>query len=542
MKKVILTISVLLGLVSFGVSQTKDNVARECVLFELFTGVRCPYCPAAANAVAQMLDEGLAIAPVAYHTTAFSTDLYYTSETNARASYYGITSYPTLKADGTLNHSGGGGASESNYSFYRNIYNQRINQTSPFTIDLSCEPDASSQWTAHCTVNQVGECSATNLRVMIALTQCNINVGWQGMQGLHHVCRDMIPNQNGTTFTGPSMTIDVPFEMNWPKDDCYLTAWVQNNSNPKEVYQAVRLSLSMNLDYDLVMNGLKTTSTTNCSGMVSPIVTLLNCGHETVTSCDLVAFVDNIEVHRETWTGTIPAGGQVECEMEEFDMGGGAQMMVKVVNPNGHDDGYEGDNFRVVTFEEPALIDGYVKMQFKTDANPEETEVQVKNMVTGEVFQSFTFDKPKQVYTEEFVLPSEGCYRISFLDAAGNGFGNGALFKFQDSSGNTLFSGNASITFRHELAFEVTCDATWDVTEQELSKVEIMPNPSDGTFYLNLGEGSWQITVFDLSGRMVFQDSHFSEGKITLEGCESGMYFLRATDGNKEVLRKLMVY
>ena len=97
MKKIILTIAVLLGLVSFGVSQTKDNVARECVLFELFTGVRCPYCPAAANAVAQMLDEGLAIAPVAYHTSAFSTDLYYTSETNARASYYNISSYPTLR-------------------------------------------------------------------------------------------------------------------------------------------------------------------------------------------------------------------------------------------------------------------------------------------------------------------------------------------------------------------------------------------------------------------------------------------------------------
>ena len=544
MKKLILTISVLLGLACIGVSQTKDNVARECVLFELFTGVRCPYCPAAANAVAQMLDEGLAIAPVAYHTSAFSTDLYYTSETNARASYYNISSYPTLKGDGTLSHSGGGNASQTNYSSYRNIYNQRINQTSPFTIDLSCEPDASGQWSVHCTVNQVGECSATNLKVMIALTQCNINVGWQGMQGLHHVCRDMIPNQNGTAFEGPSMSFDIPFDLNWPKDDCYLTAWIQNNTNPKEVYQAVRLSLSMNLDYDLVLNGVKTTTATNCSGIVRPTLSVLNCGHETVTSCDLVAFVDNVEVHRETWTGEIPVKGQVSCEMEEFDMGEGGQLTLKVLNPNGQDDGYEGDNFRVVTFEEPAVIDGYIKMQFKTDSNPEETVVQVKDMESGEVVQSFTFELPKHVYTEEFVLPSASCYRISVLDLAGNGLGSGAIFKFTDASNQTLFNGSSATHFTDELALEVYGDgsSTWEVPEQEESRVEIMPNPSDGTFYLNLGEGTWQVTVFDLSGRMVHQVSQFTEGKIALDGCESGMYFLMATDGSKEIVRKLLVY
>lgn len=128
----------LMGL--FATAQTKDNVARECVLFEVFTGVQCPYCPAAANGIAQLLEEGKAIAPVAYHTSAFSRPEYYTNETEARASYYGITSYPTLKADGLLTFSGGGGASESNYSTYLSRYNQRINQTSPFTIDLSMEP------------------------------------------------------------------------------------------------------------------------------------------------------------------------------------------------------------------------------------------------------------------------------------------------------------------------------------------------------------------------------------------------------------------
>ena len=71
MKKTILFFALIALVVTTVPAQPKTNVARECVLFELFTGVRCPYCPAAANAVAQLLSEGKAVAPVAYHTTAF---------------------------------------------------------------------------------------------------------------------------------------------------------------------------------------------------------------------------------------------------------------------------------------------------------------------------------------------------------------------------------------------------------------------------------------------------------------------------------------
>ena len=92
MKKTILLFALFAMFFPTANAQTRENVARECVLFELFTGVRCQYCPAAANAVAQLLEEGKAIAPVAFHTSAFSTADYYTTETNARASYYGITS------------------------------------------------------------------------------------------------------------------------------------------------------------------------------------------------------------------------------------------------------------------------------------------------------------------------------------------------------------------------------------------------------------------------------------------------------------------
>lgn len=541
MKKTILILSLVLGFATAAMAQTK-NVARECVLFELFTGVRCPYCPAAANAVAQMMEEGLAIAPVGYHTSAFSTALYYTAETNARANYYGISSYPTLKADGVTGVSGGGSASENMYSYYINYYNQRINVTSPFTIDLTVEPQDDGTCIAHCTVTQVGDCSSTNVKVMMALTQCNINVGWQGMQGLHHVCRDMIPTQLGTAFTGPTMTINEPFELNWPKEDCYLTAWVQSYNGNKEVYQAVRLSLAMDLDYDLVLSGVDKISENNCSGMIEPMISVSNVGHYEVNSFDIVALVNGVEVHREPWTGSLPVGESIEFQMNEFEVGDASAVTMMVVDPNGHTDEFLGDNRVSISYGEVDTFDGYLKMQFKTDSHPEETTVQIQDMDNGEIVREFTFDMPNHVYQEDIEIMSAGCYRINFLDSAGNGLSDGALFQFKTSTGTVVLRGNINENFKYKKTCELYCDGTLDVADQTHSEVTVFPNPTDGAFQLNVGEGVWQVSVFDFSGRMVYRNDQYSNGLISLEGCESGVYFMKATNGTKEIIRKVMLY
>lgn len=542
MKRIVIIIAVVLGLASSVVAQTKDNVARECVLFELFTGVNCPYCPAAANAVAQFLDEGKPIAPVAYHTNSFSTPLYYTTETNARASFYGVTSYPTLKTDGVYSMSGGGSASQNNYSYYIGYYNNRINQTSPFTIDLTCEPLPDGTCMAHCTVTQVGDCSATNLKVMIALTQCNINVSWQGMTGLHHVCRDLIPTQNGTTFVGPSVSIDEPFNLNWPKEDCYLTAWIQTFSGNKEVFQAVRLPLAMNLDYDLAMKNVEEYSPTNCSGTISPIVTVKNVGMQDISSFDIIALVDGTEKYRETWTGTLPSGEMVEHQMGLANIGDCEQVTFMVVEPDGHEDGFAADNKLVVSFDETPTIDGALVMQLKTDQHPEETTVKIQDMATGEVVNEFTFDQPGHAYVQDIVLMKATCYRITVYDSAGDGFGAGAVLRFTDGEGHLLFKGGATYPFKNEYSFELYCDGTISTSETVVPEPVVYPNPSHETVYVTLGEGEWQLEVYDMSGRLVLRNERFTNGPLELEGCSDGVYLLKADNGKEKVISKIMRY
>lgn len=540
MKKTILFLVLTILFGSSITAQTKENVARECVLFEVFTGVRCPYCPAAANAIAQLLEEGKEIAPVAYHTRSFSTADYYTSETEARASFYGISSYPTLKADGMLSYVGGGSASESNYSYYINRYNQRVGVSSPFTIDLTYEPGNNGLWTVRCVVNQVGECDAQAPRIFIALTQCNINVSWMGMHGLHHVVRDMIPTQTGTPFTGPSMTVEQTFQMNWPKEDCYLTAWVQNYNGTKEVYQAVRISLDADLDYDLVMKEVKRYSTSICSGLIKPVISVENSGNEEINSFDVVVKGNGTEIVRETWNGTLPQGESVDFGMTEFYKGGFLQLDFEVVQPNGHAEEYAGDNVATISLGEPEMIDGYLKLQIQTDQHPEETMIQIVNMASGEVVHEVTFEQSGHMYQRELSVADAGCYRIRVTDAGGDGITNG-LIAFTKTGGGALFYVTPNTDFTDEITFEFYCDGLWSVEEEASASISLYPNPSNGKFFLDLGEGEWQVAVFDIAGRLIHQESHFTKGDIELN-CDRGVYFLKATDGEKEQVRKVMVY
>ena len=540
MKKLFLSV-VVMFFMSTVFAQTKDNVARECVLFEIFTGVRCPYCPAAANGIAQMMEEGLAIAPVAYHTTAFSTEEYYTNETNARANYYSISSYPTLKADGVTGMSGGGNANENMYSYYMNYYNQRINVSSPFTIDLSYEPVDGTSCRVNCTVTQVGDCNGSDVRVFIALTQSNIDVGWQGMQGLHHVCRDMIPTQTGTQFTGPTMTISETFEMHWPKEDCYLTAWVQNYSGgTKEVYQAVRMSMALDLDYDIALKSVENVVTQNCSGIQQPKMTVKNLGNQTITFFDLCAF-DGHEDHRQSWHGSLPKGASVTVTMDKFVAAPCDELHFYAVMPNGYADQYMPDNFIHVALEDVPEIDGYLKMQLKTGSHPQNIRVQIIETESGEEVNSYTFDQANHVYSEDITLLNAGCYRIRVRDIAGEGMGSG-YFQFKDANNNVVFKGGGQVApFTYELSSELNCDGTLSVEEIEKELPLVYPNPSTGLFNLNLGKGNWQVQVYDITGRKVLESQNDGMGSIDLGGHQSGMYFLKATNETQEINTKIMV-
>ena len=146
------------------------------------------------------------------------------------------------------------------------------------------------------------------------------------------------------------------------------------------------------------------------------------------------------------------------------------------------------------------------------------------------------------LYTEIMSIMNAGCYRIKVLDSAGDGLTGSAVFGFSDAQGHTLFTGGPNTHLGYGVTYELYCDGTLSVASQASVEMAICPNPSNGRFELMVGEGVWQVEVFDVTGRKVYQNNQFTHGEICLEGNVKGVYFLRATNGSEEFVKKLMVY
>lgn len=87
----------------------------------------------------------------------------------------------------------------------------------------------------------------------------------------------------------------------------------------------------------------------------------------------------------------------------------------------------------------------------------------------------------------------------------------------------------------------VTFQETQSVDETENVGFVVYPNPSNGQFNFDLGEGQWNVEVFDLTGRKVYEGRHDGQTVIDLNQCQKGIYFLKAMNDGREVTTKLMI-
>lgn len=537
MKRTLLTIIISLVISSSIMAQ---NVARECVLFEVFTGVNCPWCPGAATAIGRMLEEGKSVAPVAYHTSAFSVPELYTNETNARANYYYISGYPTVKVDGMLSPSmSGNGGNEQHaqqaYNQGMNAYNQRINVSSPYTIDLSFEYQSGTECKVTATVNKVGECNSNDVRLFIVLTESHIQRTWQGMQEVNFVTRDMIPNQNGTQLTSDIQTIEATINMDgFPRENCDIVAWVQNFSGNKEVYQAVKLPLSeLSFTNDLVIKNVEDVVLGSCSGKMSPRITFNNAGTESLTSAVFNVKVGNETLSTYQWEGNIAAGENTEIIFPEFVFGDASNFVIEATEINGNNDGYPVDNIYEISVAEPLVIeDGYIKLQLKTGNDPENLTIEIKNMDNGEVLYSFEYEEPKTIYNHEMTLPEIGCYRMTIRNTEGNGFGGG-FWGVRDSDNTTLMVGTSTDNdFRYEFAFEFDNKSVNVEEIESLNDVNIYPNPASSVINVT-ATNLTKIKIYNAVGQLIHNEEASSDNvTVDTQNWTNGFYYVTVETAN----------
>ena len=543
MKKLLLT---FIATVLMAGTISAQGVARECVLIEAFTGIGCPYCPAAANGIAQMLEEGLSIAPLAFHNSYYSPPQYATSETNSRATYYNVNSFPTVLIDGMNRIEGGGTASQSSYSYYKPYYDQRINVPSPFSIDLSFEYHSGTECVAKAIVNKVADCDGNDVRVFIALTQSNIQQSWQGLQQLNAVVRDVVTPTMGVELTADTQEVTGLFSVaGYPKEDLQLIAWVQNYSGTKEVYQAVKISLGETTpQYDLGITLVEDVPTEMCSGKIAPRMTFRNNGTQTITSVTFNIKNDDEVIDTYEWTGNLSKNQQTEIEFDEYVFAG-SEFLIEAVNLNGsNNDEYDYDNMYKFIVSEPVnLEEGYMKIQVRIGDDPDNFGIQIKDMNTGDILNDFTFEESNKVYQEIVNLPEFGCYRVTFYNTAGNGIGDAGFWGIKNKSGQTVISGGVSTnTFRYEYPVEFIFSDEGVENIEIINNVNIYPNPASSSINVS-AQNITNIKVYNAVGQLIYAEDATSDNvRIDTQNWTNGFYYVtvETADGNN-VSQKVIV-
>lgn len=535
MKKLLLTV---IATIMMAASISAQNVAKECVLVEAFTGINCGFCPAAAGGIAEMVKQGLSVAPLAFHCNYYtpSNKDYATTETNSRGTvFYKVSGYPTVVIDGVASPAVGGAATAylQSYNALKAEYDKRINVGSPYTIELTYEYDSWNKCAAKAVVKKVGECTGDDVRVFIALSESHIPQNWGGWTELNAVVRDIVTSTSGAKLVGETEEITALFDVhNYKKENCELVAWVQNVGSTKEVYQAVKISIATEAaEYDLGISNIENVPTETCSGIMKPTLAIKNHGTQPLTSAVFNVTNDAGEnLGSYKWEGALAQKDVTYFELPEINFGGAAFVNIEASELNGSfEDQWTYDNVFAYEAVAPYNLpdDGTLAFQFKT-SEPENVTVDILNMSKGgNLVKTITFSSTS-VSKETYKLPEHGCYRIVVKNSKGNGIGDiNSFWGVLDSKkGKVCVAEQGEKIFRYEYPIEVVFGSVGveDVVAEE--NINVYPNPAKSVVNV-YAENLNKVTVYNSIGQMVYTQVADSDNMmINVESWTNGLYYI----------------
>lgn len=233
---------VLLGL---GIFASLLFATQRVIVMEDFTATWCTYCPGAARGAEELKFRAFdSVVVIAYHSS--TSDPFYTPEAANRMSYYGVTGYPTMRLDG--GHAVVGGMRYGTmYPTYRQFFDSRKLEASPFDISLSVTYDSATRNGVLTIVVRNTSTSAVSGQLHTVLTESHIYYPWQGMDSLHDVERLMLPGAGGEAITvnpGDSVvrTRNFTVQPGWVAKNCEFVVFVQNNAT-KWMYQGASIGV-----------------------------------------------------------------------------------------------------------------------------------------------------------------------------------------------------------------------------------------------------------------------------------------------------------
>jgi hypothetical protein len=533
--------------------------SQRLVLAEEFTNASCGPC-AGQNPDFDALLQANAdkITSIKYHMSWPGTDPMYSHNTvdnNARRMLYGINSVPHVQMDGSWWD-----------GMPMNVTQSRINAAyaipSPFEILVKHELSDDEQ-TIHVTalVKATADVSSDNLRLFLVVIEKHIHFnsppGYNGEKDFYNVMKKILPDKNGYLLssdisTGQYFIVESSWELAnvYNKNELSVVAFIQD-MNTKEIFQAANSStddIVLPFANDVEITGIKYATQKNCSGTMSPVITIRNNGSSPVSSVEVHYHINNGEEGSMQWTGSLSSLQKTELALNDlsFPVEDTNHLVVSVTAVNGSDDQYEANNTLLYEFYKADVVEQAYLIIYLDD-HPEETSWKLKNSAGNVVQEGGPY--PGQSGQKIFALEFNGsdCYKLEMNDAGGDGFTGSGFYLVAFGNNSISFQGGA---FTDKDVNEIGYDIVG--VEDHVDRIDqfkVFPNPADNrlnvTFGLKKG-GDVEITLLSMEGKVVEHSvKDYSAGEVTLQvdvsSLKRGLYLLKVRAGDALKVSKVSI-
>ena len=223
---------------------TNTNVAKNIVVIEEWTGTWCADCPAASNGLEDIEAAGYDVGIIAYHNADnFSTG----NDVSRMADFYNRSWLPSVSFNGTFAPNCDGPAAESCFDEYEPFVLDQQEISSPYAVTLMDMSLDNDELTAKVKVSYPGFTYSEDVRLLVAITESDIEEEWLGLTHVNYVERGFYPDFNGTTINlaqNEEVEIDISFsiDQSWNTENIELVAFVQDFES-RHIFNGTKSSL-----------------------------------------------------------------------------------------------------------------------------------------------------------------------------------------------------------------------------------------------------------------------------------------------------------
>ena len=300
-----------------------------------------------------------------------------------------------------------------------------------------------------------------------------------------------------------------------------------------------------------------------------PQVLIRNNGGTALTSATIAYGVEGGALCYQVWSGNLAYGESETITLGNVNFSGvnlaDPVFFARVESPNGGTDEASWNDEMRVGFDPVPLYDNRFVIWFRTNGVPSENAWTIRDDLGTIVAENSSFTSPFTIHEDTVDLPS-GCYVFELTDSDKDGlefFANGdgtGTIKFKSISSGFLnsFESNFGTAIVHAFTTGLplgaansseSCDAVGLPTPADPAYgCWLSPNPAHNAVRVEAyypGQSHAQLSVFDLAGREVFNQSLQGADQdainIPLQGLAKGMYVVRIQAGQEAISRKLLV-